>query len=637
MNCVRIPLWMSLALGSSVTSQDTTAVGLRSIGPGGEAPLIQFRDVTLEAGLLSTFTQGNSHTGGVAWVDYNGDYLPDLFVTNGGGLQHFLYRNEGGGLFSDVSCLVSKPDIALEDAGVKYADIDSDGDPDILVIVDNPAPLVSGQPVNPPEGGPNLLYLNNGDGTFSEVGAGYGVQHPLGRRTSCAGFADYDNDGAIDLYLGSWTMYLLPLGVHDDFDRLLHNNGDGTFADVTAQTGTDGYGLDALVLQWIDSDFDLFPDIYVGNVAHISAPPLFNPTDVHYRNVGGQSFYDDIPNRPGLGDDSWASMGMTVGDIENDGDWDLYITDVYMNPPTPLGNVLYLGSPDGSFSDNVADLYGVSSEDSWGCGFIDLDRDKWVDLWVGTMNFNDADRVFLNDRQGSFNQVSVAGFQVAKSRGGASADYDGDGDLDLFIVNDQTDSRLYRNESAVAGGWIQFKLFGAQTNRGAIGAVLRLTSGGVTQMRRISGGDSAHSQSEDIVHFGTGSDALVDLSIQWPSGNLQTFDDLAVGDIVFIDESAGILPETLVDGGWSWDETTRTLNLSVRSSFGGRSDLHAEGLGPLSFDASQGSYIGFFRCPSGCPGGVSVTSQRNARLEFALSPLRGRASGPAPQISGPRE
>ena len=157
---------------------------------------VVMRQVNAEAGLGVVFTDGNSHTGGVAWVDYNGDYLPDLFVTNGGGLDHFLFRNEGDGTFANVSGLVTKPDLSLEDAGVLYADIENDGDYDILVIVDNPT-HVDPFAVNPVTGGPNLLYVNQGDGAsgarFQDVakerglgGLGYGMGLSLG---------DFDNDG----------------------------------------------------------------------------------------------------------------------------------------------------------------------------------------------------------------------------------------------------------------------------------------------------------------------------------------------------------------------------------------------------------------------------------------------------------
>ncbi|MFT5463091.1 MAG: hypothetical protein ACI8QS_001977, partial [Planctomycetota bacterium] len=438
----------------------------------------------------------------------------------------------------------------------------------------------------------------------------HGVVHPLGRRTSCAGFADYDNDGFVDLYLGSWTMYGLPLGVHDDFDRLLHNDGSGIFEDATVSTGADGFGRDALVMQWIDTDFDLYPDIYVGITAHLNAPPLFIPIDIYYRNSGGVSFVDDVPNMPQIGDDAYAAMGMGVGDFDNDGDWDLYISDTYPHPPEPQGNVLYLGDPDGSFSDNVADIYGVSFIDSWGCGFADLNNDRWSDLWIGSMRNTSPETAFLNIDGGYFGEVAISDSSSAVTRGGAAADYDYDGDIDLFFVNQDQDAQLYRNDTVTTLGWIEFKLYGTQTNRSAIGAVIRLTSGGITQMRRVSGGDSAHSQSEAIQHFGTGKDALVDITVQWPSGTLQSFTDLGPGDLYLINETLGLIPENVTDDGVAWDAGGLVLDVAVTCSFGGRSTLQATGLGALTFDAELGAYVGSFSGLGTKPADVTITSAR---------------------------
>ncbi|MFT5463488.1 MAG: hypothetical protein ACI8QS_002374 [Planctomycetota bacterium] len=600
----------ALVLGGGAAAQGISSSAAPSQVEVDGVDLLIFKGINAGAGLTSTYTKGNTHTGGSAWVDYNGDLLPDLFISNGTGLEHFLYRNDGGGKFTDVSYLVPKSEILDEDAGVKYADIDNDGDEDILVIMDSPVPVVPGQPVNPPEGGTNLLYLNDGAGGFTEVGLERGVVHPLGRRTICSGFADYDNDGFIDLYLGSWTIYGLPLGVIDDYDRLLRNDGTGVFLDASAATGVDGLGVDALVMQWLDTDFDLFPDIYVGVAAHVDLPPLFPADDIYYRNSDGQSFTNDLPNQPWVGDDAVAAMGIAAGDFDNDGDWDLYITDTYAKPPAPLGNVLYLGSPDGSFTENAAADFGVSFKDSWSCGFADLNNDKWSDLWIGSMNPSFDETAFLNKGNGTFQEVVVSGFGATQTRGGSSSDYDGDGDVDLFFVNHSKDSVLYRNDTVTTGGWIEFKLYGTLTNRGAIGTVVYLESGGVNQMRSVSGGDSAHSQSDAILHFGTGQDPLVDITIRWPSGTVQVFEDLSPDDLYLIDESAGLIAEDVTDAGITWDATGLVLQVAVDCTFGGRASLDASGLGVLTFDAAQGAYVGTFTGLSTKPADVTITSER---------------------------
>ncbi|MFT5288433.1 MAG: hypothetical protein ACI8QS_001457 [Planctomycetota bacterium] len=597
--------------------QVTTSVG--PVFDQDPTPVIQFEVATASAGMDGTYTQGNTHTGGSAWIDYNGDLLPDLFVTNGKNLPHYLFRNEGGGTFSDVSHLVPKPDIGTDSAGAIYGDIDNDGDYDLFVMVDSPEIVVVNQPVNPPEGGPNLLYLNNGDGTFAEVGASYGVVHPLDLRTICAGFADYDLDGFLDLYLGSWTPYSLPLGTQDDYDRLLHNDGDGTFTDVTTQYGTDGYGLDALCMLWLDTDFNLFPEFYLGNTAFTHSPPAFDTTDAFYRNNLGLSFTDEVTGELGFGHDAYAPMGIDAGDIDNDGDWDLYITDTQTTPPRPMGNALYLGNPDGTFGTNQAANAGVQSESSWPCGFADFDRDGWVDLWVGTLASTTGDRIYRNMHDGTFTQVIVPNFIPSRSRGGSYADYDGDGDMDLFDQNDKANSHLFENTTLTTSGWIEFKLYGQTSNRGAVGTVVRLSSDGLNQMRRVSGGDSAHSQSDSILHFGTGASSTVSATITWPSGAVQALPALVPGDIYLIDETAGLLSEVVSDAGITYDELSGTLTVVVSDTFGGRTSLSAVTHGDLTYDAASLTYTGSFGGLSVRPDNCTIASERGGNWTLPVN------------------
>ena len=581
---------------------------------------VTLADATLAAGLGGVYNDGNTHTGGAAWVDYNGDLLPDLFVTGGGGLPHYLFRNDGGGLFTDVTAIIPKIDLSLEESGVKFADLENDGDYDIFVGVDNPAPLVTNQPVNPSDGGPNLLYVNNGDGTFTESAAAYGVLNPDGRRTSCAGFADYDNDGFIDLYLGGWTMYELPLGMHLDYGHLLHNDGDGTFTDTTASIGCDNYGYDALVLLWFDMNFDRLPDLYIGNVAHTNTPPLFVPIDTFYLNTGASGFVDQVPGQPTLGDDAYGDMGLDVGDIDNDGDWDLYITDIVVDPPRPLGNVLYTTSDatNSVFTNNVADVAQVSADSSWPCNYVDFNHDGWVDLWVGGLHTTSETYVYLNDQTGVFERSDQPLLDGLAIRGGASADYDGDGDVDFVLTKYKQDMQLIRNDTANNGNWVEFKLYGTSTNRGAIGAVVKVTRGGVTQMRRVTGGDSAHSQSDSILHFGVGGAASVQVLVEWPSGTDQFFPEVATGGLVLIDEDAGILAPSVTDNGSSWSGTTQSLEVRLKSNFGGRIQLTLEGLGDLRYDAASLSHVGRFEGVSTQPGPLKVRSEKGDSFVVAL-------------------
>ena len=601
-----------LLVGSAVHGQLTSGSGLGPqtlVDPTDK--IITLADATMDAGLDNIFQTGNTHTGGSAWVDYNGDLLPDLFLTGGSGQPHFLFRNDGGGAFTDVTSIIPKTDLSLEEAGVKFADLENDGDYDIFVAVDNPATLVPPQPVNPSDGGPNQLYVNNGDGTFTEVGASYGVLNPDGRRTSCAGFADYDNDGFIDLYLGGWTMYELPLGVHADYGHLLRNDGDGTFTDTTAAMGVDNYGYDALVVLWFDINFDRYPDLYIGNVAHINSPPLFVPIDTFYLNNGGTSFTDLVPTYPYLGDDAYANMGMDVADADGDGDWELYITDIFNDPPVPQGNVLYRTTDvaNSIFSDNAAGIGNVSADSSWPTNFVDFDQDGFVDLWVTGNHDDDIGYLYANDGTGKFIETNQPLLQGLESRGGSSADYDGDGDVDFAVTKYEQDFQLFRNDTKFnKGNWIQFKLYGTTTNRGAIGALVKVTANGVTQLRRVSGGDSAHSQSDAIVHFGVGDADDVQVDVEWPSGTDQSFPLVSTNALVLIDEDAGILAPSVTDGGSGWSGASGTFDVRLKSNYGGRIALEVDGLGELRYDAATLSHVGRFRGLTAPPRTLEVRS-----------------------------
>ena len=348
---------------------------------------------------------------------------------------------------------MAKPDLGLEDAGVTFVDLDNDGDEDLLVFVDNPT-IVDVGGDNPQMGGPNLLYLNDGTGTFQEAAAQSGLLDPDGRRSICGALGDYDRDGLLDLYVGEWAIE--QTGAQNNCDRILRNTGAG-FEDVTDELGLTGYGLDALTCGWLDADLDGWPDLYVGNVVNVDSPNQLN-VDALYMNQGDGSFVDAWLPEPNLGDDAQAAMGWDIGDIDADGDWDLYVTDMFQPIPHPQGNPLFLGDGAGGFSDNVADLAGVQAAPSWPCNFADFDRDGWIDLWVGTLGVQYNDFLYRNERDGTFSSLSVPAFAGNATRGGSIADYDGDGDVDLFLQNYEMNSRLLRNDSTDTHSWIEFKL-----------------------------------------------------------------------------------------------------------------------------------------------------------------------------------
>jgi hypothetical protein len=406
-------------------------------------------------------------------------------------------------------------------------------------------------------------------------------------------------------------MAALPAG--DNFSRLLHGNCNGTFDDVTAAMGTDGSGRDTLVTFWWDANADNYPDLYVGNVTHQLDMPDYDPTANFYYNHGGVAFEDQVPSlQPWLGLDAWAAMGADVGDIDLDGDWDMYISDSFQIGTAPNGNPLYLGNPDGTLTDNVcSELDACGGYNAWPLNFADFNRDTWPDLWVGASNADGLSLVYINKGNGTFEHHQQEAFGGVIGRGGSIADYDGDGDIDVFLWAHEGYSELYRNDPVDTNHWIEVKLYGTDSTWDAIGATVFVTVDGVRQMRRVSGGDSAHSQMESILHFGLGDADVVDLlEVQWPSGKVQSFVNVQVDDLVRIDETKGSLHEILRGTFAVYDAASQTLRVQSSSTWGGRTKLSVTGFGTLDYDAATVVHSGVFTGVTANPLVVEVASER---------------------------
>lgn len=517
---------------------------------------VQMTDVSAAAGLDGeTYVSATDHSLGVNWIDFDLDGWPDLFLVGGNPSRPpRLYHNQGDGTFAPAeSLLPTLP--AVEMSGSVFADYDNDGDLDLYIYTDH-VTWESAPETNPKDGPANLLLRNRlregaGDGPlFEEVAAEAGVQDladpPLGEdypgyRAKTASFLDYDRDGCVDLFVGHWVMN--SGGDPANRDRLFRNRCDGTFEDVTVSSGLradDDPLLDRAALASIGAhlDGDLWPDLYVVNAGGgTEARPYID--DLFYRNNGDGTFTEVGESLPGICDDSQAGMGIDVADLDLDGDWDAYISDLRSttNDARPKGNVLYLGDGSGGFADNTAPEAGVQGHNSWGVSFFDLDHDTDEDLFVSTMNGavgENAELLYRNEGDGTFTNLGVAiGMSTGNSRGSAVADYDGDGDLDLAVVNQQGSLQLFRNDTASSGGWLQLWLHGAPGNRDAIGTVVEATlerpdDDPLVLRRQVKGGSSAHSQDSLIVHFGLGPATTVDqVRILWPSGRIDTLEDVA--------------------------------------------------------------------------------------------------------------
>ncbi len=579
----------------------------------------RFEDTTEASGIGLLAMAGNSHTGGAAWVDIDNDYWPDLFVTNGSGLPHYLFHNNGDGTFTDVSERLPKPDLALEDAGVSYADIDNDGDLDLFVAVDHPDHMAPGG-FNVREGGTNLLYLNDGTGHFEEAAAPWGALDAQGRRTIEGVFADVNRDGFVDLYLDTWAMNHEP-GVYDHYPTLLLNDEGERFLDETTGSGFDLAGRDNLTALFFDVNDDLWPDLYQGNVS-AGFGEIYDHTDGLFVNDGTGRFTDGGATWPGFGDDAGAAMGADVGDVDGDGFYDLYITDIFDRlegdgvDQLPAGNVLYRGNADGTLDDNSCDVSGIcSGYIGWPANFVDFDRDGWVDLWVGNSGPGEPEQFFWNRGDGTFESHDLGPLRENDAHGGSVADYDGDGAMDIFVQNTWLPCTLLRNEGSDDHHYLALRLFGVTSNRAAIGADISVvTPDGQRQRRRVSGGDSAHSQQDLILHVGLGEHTEAEVTVTWPSGAVDVLGTLAADTLWFAEEHIGVLKETLTLAEARYDADGGLLVVTAQSRFGGRTALAVDGFGDLAWDPEALAFVGAFAA-DGLPDPVIITSSRGGSFE----------------------
>jgi hypothetical protein len=566
---------------------------------------VQFTEVSVQAGISGdAYVSRTVHGLGVNWVDFDNDGWPDIFTVNGfNGDGSHLYRNERNGTFSNQDILLpAMPND--EQMGSVFADYDNDGDSDIYIFTDNQA-----GPVGPFAGPVNILLKNQwvengnqvipGQPLFVDVAAAAGVDDLLDTphadgpayRASTGGWFDYDRDGHVDLYVCHWDR-----GKHGEDqakDRLYRNLGNGTFEDVTTTTGLipvdDGtYARSCLAFIGAHLDSDMWPDIYIGNV---DAPMPFS-RDYIFQNNAGTGFTERTLDSPGVGDDADAAMGVTIGDLDLNGGWDVYLSDLG-GGVVPQGNPLYLHTgADILYLDNSADVAGAAGEGSWGVNFFDVDHDGYEDLYVASMGDN-ANLLYLNNQgDGTFTK-HPPGVGAIMSRGSAYADFDRDGDLDIAVVEINGSLHLYRNDSTNSGHWLQIQLVASDnqsslwSNRDAINTLVKVTANGQTYMRQVIGGDSGHGQNSLDLHFGLGAATTISqIEVLWPSGATEILTDQAVDTFMVISEAGGgpgtpainspIPGSTLASGDatFSWTDNGATVDdwqLLVGTSMGDNS------------------------------------------------------------------
>ncbi len=531
---------------------------------------VQFVDVTREAGIhfhheraasakrLYVETMG----AGVAWIDYDQDGFLDAFFVNSGytpfyhpaqAPQPALYHNNGDGTFSDVTSRSGIHSDGTFFFGVAVGDYDNDGFPDIYMTGYRHS----------------VLYHNNGDGTFTDVTAQAGVGNDGAWGTAAAWF-DYDGDGRLDLLVTNYVQfdvdhpvlcgdpqhnssaYCHPDSFAGTSMRLYHNNGDGTFTDVTKQAGLYNPDGKSLAVVIADLNGDGLPDIFIANDTQ---------RNFVYLNNGDGTFRDvSYTSGAGFSEEGKPEAGMSAdaADLTGDGRMDLFVSHLDYEL-----NRLYRNDGEGIFADaTLSSGLGKSNvlNSSFGARFFDFDNDGWRDLLVVNghildniayyhpdVTYEETKKLYRNTGGGHFvdaTPTQPAAFRAPRvGRGLAVGDYDNDGALDLLVNNNGEDAQLFRNVGGNKNHWLGVHLIGTKSNRDAIGAQLKLTAGDFVSYDQEKGGMSYCSAQDPRIYFGLGSRSKVDaLEIRWPSGLRETLRDIAADQIITVEEGKGITP-----------------------------------------------------------------------------------------------
>ncbi len=553
-------------------SADGTVEGLTSVlsrtVTTGSAPF-RFDDVREESGIDFQHFPATRNSllpedmgSGLAWGDYDNDGDPDLFLVNFSGSilaanadkqtgRSALYRNDGQGQFEDVSALAGVDRISYGLAAC-WGDYDNDADLDLYVT----------------NYGPNILYRNNGDGTFTEITEQTGVGDD--RFSAGCNWVDYDNDGHIDLYVSNYvefsyrdydvtqrsrqydaeTPYTLnPSSYPPVGNRLYRNNGDGTFSDVAQAAGVANTQGRSLGASWFDFDGDGWIDLYVAN--DVSANGVF-------RNRGDGTF-DDI-GASSLAADYRGAMGLAVGDYDHDGDQDLFVThwiaqeNAFYENMTADRMLDAAGNARLFFMDS-AELLGLGQVSlrmvGWATGLADFDNDGQLDLWVvnGHTLERKRDNSLLQPQtmqlfehrpgEGFFETGQLAGPGFSNpvvGRGGAQADFDGDGKMDIAVLVHGGQPLVLRNTTPTTNHWLGVRLRQSDRNTQALGSRVFVRTGDLVQMAQLGTGGSYMSQADSDLHFGLGGATQVDeLTIHWPDGSVEKHVDLEADRLVRFD------------------------------------------------------------------------------------------------------
>lgn len=481
--------------------------------------------------------------GGAAFLDYNQDGYIDIYTCSGTWVEGFsksekpktlpenhLYHNLQDGTFEDVTkkANVGGPWYSM---GITVGDFNNDGFPDIYLS----------------NYGPNTLYKNNGNGTFSNVTKKAGIAG--GKECSVgAVWLDFDNDGLLDLYVGNYLNFDPeykyyyapdgfpgPLAYDSQPDILYHNKGDGTFEDVTEKMGIVDIDGRAMGVGAADYDDDGFVDIYVAND---------HTVNYLWHNNEGKGFTDrGTMSGTGFSQSGEATVSMSVDFADYNGDelLDIFISDDnYCSLYENIGNGLF---SDKSYTSGISVASGQFV--GWSSSFLDYDNDGDADIFKtnGELKhlYGQEDQLFENIENGKFKDVSVERGQYFTKeyvgRGACLGDYDNDGDIDIYIVNLDSQGMFLRNNKGNQNNWLTLNLVGYNSNKDGIGSRIKLIAGGKVQTAQKKSTTGYLSQNDSRIHFGLlKNDSVERLEIKWPSGKLQVLKNIKANQILTIKE-----------------------------------------------------------------------------------------------------
>ncbi len=539
------------------------AVGGPLVAAQPPACSIQLVNTTAEAGLTFRHNHGGSGQGyivegmvaGLVLFDYDLDGYIDIYFLNGAPLKgtvlddvprNTLYHNNGNGTFTDATQAAGVGDRGFG-LGVTAGDYDNDGFPDLYLN----------------NFGTNVLFRNNGDGTFSDATAQARVDNANLVGAGTAMF-DMDGDGDLDLYVANYVDFNydnhVPIVIdgrsyqagpnyyHPVPDTLYRNDGDGSFTDVSQESGIGAHAGPGMGMVCADFDDDGDADVFVCHDG--KANFLFqNDGHGHFEEMGliaGVAYdFDGKEN---------SSMGVDCGDFDNDGDLDLFMTDYQVEMP-----VLYRNLGDGLFED-ASSAVGITNDlyphVNWGTGFADFDNDGDRDIFIACGHFDRIEDIddrtalkipnflLMNTGKGTFVDVSSRcgnGLkEVESSRGIGLDDLDNDGELEVVILNSHAPPQLLRNDSVTGNHWLQVRVSGTRSNRAGVGARVRVVTGDLTQVAEVLAGRGYQSHFGSRLQFGLGKRAKVDrVVVRWPTGKVEAFVDIVADQCVTLVEGAG--------------------------------------------------------------------------------------------------